>query len=262
MRAALRRVARAHRRYRESQGDFYAAGITYFTIFAMFPLLMIGFAAAGFVLAGQPGLLSEIDSRVKAVVPGDFASLATSLMDSAIASRTSVGVIGAATALWAGLSWMANLRTALSEMWQQPAAATGFLRTTLSDLAALVSAFLAILITIALTALADPVVRLAGPLRAVSLAASVAVAWLLFTWMIAKLPREPVSLRTAAQAGLVAAVGFEIFKQIGSVYLRLVLHSPAGAIFGPVLGLMVFAYVTARLILFATAWAATSSPAD
>jgi len=28
--------------------------------------------------------------------------------------------------------------------------------------------------------------------------------------------------------------------------------------FGPVLGLMVFAYITARLILFATAWAATS----
>jgi membrane protein len=40
-----------------------------------------------------------------------------------------------------------------------------------------------------------------------------------------------------------------------------VLHSPAGATFGPVLGLMVFAYVTARLLLFATAWAATTNPA-
>ena len=38
------------------------------------------------------------------------------------------------------------------------------------------------------------------------------------------------------------------------------LRSPAGATFGPVLGLMVFAYVTARLLLFATAWAATSDP--
>jgi membrane protein len=36
-------------------------------------------------------------------------------------------------------------------------------------------------------------------------------------------------------------------------------HGPAGATFGPVLGLMVFAYITARLILFATAWAATSA---
>ena len=64
-------------------------------------------------------------------------------------------------------------------------------------------------------------------------------------------------------AGLLAAVGFEIFKQVASIYLRVVLHGPAGTVFGPVLGLMVFAYMTARLVLFATAWAATdlSAPA-
>ncbi len=36
-------VMRAQERYRDSKGDFYAAGITYFTIFALFPLLMVGF---------------------------------------------------------------------------------------------------------------------------------------------------------------------------------------------------------------------------
>ena len=56
-----------------------------------------------------------------------------------------------------------------------------------------------------------------------------------------------------------AAVAFEIFKQVGSIYLRAVVTGPAGATFGPVVGLMVFAYITARLILFATAWAATSA---
>jgi membrane protein len=49
-----------------------------------------------------------------------------------------------------------------------------------------------------------------------------------------------------------------VFKQIASIYLRSVLKSPAAATFGPVLGAMVFAYITARLVLFATAWAATS----
>ena len=46
----LDRVMRAQERYQDSKGDFYAAGITYFTIFALFPLLMVGFAAGGFVL--------------------------------------------------------------------------------------------------------------------------------------------------------------------------------------------------------------------
>ena len=251
---------RAQRRYSTAHGDFYAAGISYFTLFAMFPLLMVGFATMGFVLAGQPALLSRIDAQVKASVPDDFAAVVTGLMDAAISSRTSIGVIGLAAALWAGLSWMNNLRTALSEMWQQHRATAGFIRAKASDLAALVSAFVAALLTLGLTGLADPAVRLAGGLRALSLLGSVLVAWLMFTWMIAKLPRQPVPLRAAAQAGLLAAVGFEIVKQLASVYLRVVLHGPAGVIFGPVLGLMVFAYVTARLVLFAAAWAATASP--
>jgi membrane protein len=33
-------------------------------------------------------------------------------------------------------------------------------------------------------------------------------------------------------------------------------------VFGPVLGLMVFAYVTGYLVLFATAWGATATPED
>jgi membrane protein len=76
--------------------------------------------------------------------------------------------------------------------------------------------------------------------------------------MIARLPRESVSFRSSVRAGLMAAVAFELFKLVGSIYLRAVVHGPAGATFGPVLGLMVFAYITARLVLFATAWAATS----
>ena len=50
-----------------------------------------------------------------------------------------------------------------------------------------------------------------------------------------------------------------MFKWVASIYLKSVLRSPAGATFGPVLGLMVFAYIAARLLLLATAWAATST---
>ena len=37
-------VVRAQQRYDTAKGDFCAAAVTYFTIFAMFPLLMVGFA--------------------------------------------------------------------------------------------------------------------------------------------------------------------------------------------------------------------------
>ena len=58
-------VMRAQGRYTDSKGDFYAAGITYFTIFALFPLLMVGFATGGFVMASRPVLLAEIESKIR-----------------------------------------------------------------------------------------------------------------------------------------------------------------------------------------------------
>ena len=252
----LDHAVRAQQRYDQSQGDFYAAGITYFTIFAMFPVLMVGFAVVGFVLARRPDRLAEIDSWVKAAVPGEFGEQIISLMDAAIASRTSVGVIGMATALYVGLLWMQRLRAALSQMWGQRFPPPGFLNTKVSDVIALVAAFVASLLTIGFGVLATSALRLAGSVRLGSMVVSILVAWLLFAVMIARLPHDPVPLRRCAGAGLLAAVGFEAFKQLGSIYLQAVLHSPAGAVFGPVLGLMVFAYMTARLVLFATAWAA------
>jgi membrane protein len=266
-------VMRAQGRYNDCKGDFYAAGITYYTIFALFPLLMVGFAIAGFVLASQPELLDDVEGRIRTTFSGDLGQQIITLMDSAIESRSTVGVIGLATAAWAGLGWMANLREALSQMWGMfRDEAPGFIRTKLSDLGALLSTFLAIVLTLALSALGNSSVMenvlkwlgfpdspvLSVVLRLASIAVSILVSWLLFTWIIARLPRESISVRSSVRAGLLAAVAFEVFKLVASIYLRSVLTGPAGATFGPVLGLMVFAYITSRLILFSTCWAATT----
>ena len=265
-------LMRANDRFNECKGNYFAAGLTYYTIFALFPVLMVGFAAGGFVLSHRPDLLGRLHNKVMAMVPGNLGQQVVDLMNSAIDARASVGVIGLVAAGWAGLSFMANLREALSEMWKQRGKPPGFVRTKLSDLAAMASTSVAIVATIALSVLAGatPMAKLLGwlgihnvpvldgILRAASVATSVLVSWLVFTWMIARLPRESISFASSLRAGLLAAIAFELFKLVASIYLKSVLHSPAGATFGPVLGLMVFAYITARLLLFATAWAATS----
>ncbi|MCV7077771.1 inner membrane protein YhjD [Mycobacterium szulgai] len=272
----LDHVFRAYSRFSQRRGGFFAAGLTYYTIFALFPLLMVSFSVVGFALSRNPKLIDAIHDRIKTSLSSALSQQLVDLMDSAIDARASVGAIGLVTAAWAGLGWMSHLRQALSEMWDQPVDTTGYVRTKLSDLAAMVGTFVVIVATLALSALghAAPmhaVLRWLGipefsvfdPIfRAVSLLISFLVSWLLFSWMIARLPRQPASIVTSLRAGLMAAIGYEVFKQVGSIYLGAVLRSPAGAAFGPVLGLMVFAYITSYLVLFATAWAATAAEKD
>lgn len=268
----LDHLVRAGGRYQRQKGDYYAAGITYFTILAIVPILMVAFAVAGFVLVGHPEWLTEIQNQVSKNMPGGLGETVNDLIESAVSARTSVGVLGLLGAAYAGLGWMANLRDALTAMWEHTHQAGNFVVTKLRDFAALLGLGLAMLVTFGLSALsngpvAQRVVEWLGVenitgvgvlLQIGSFAVGLAATWGLLSWVIARLPREPVTLRSALRAAFAAAIVFEIFRQVGAIYLSAISHGPAGVAFGPIIGLLVFSNLTARLILFATAWAATA----
>lgn len=267
----LDHLVRAGGRYSAQKGDYYAAGITYFSLLAIAPLLMVAFAVLGFVLAGNEGLITEVRDAIAGAVPPELNSLVTPLLDSAITSRGSVGIIGLVGALYSGLGWMANIRNALTAQWDQRHEPESFVRTKLVDLAALVGLGAALLVTGLLSVVGGAGTTFALELvgldtvpgaflvtRLLAIVLSVAATWAVFTWVIARLPREKVTGRSAVRAALGAALVFEVFKQVAGLYLTSVISGPAGAIFGTIIGLLVFVFITSRLLLFATAWAATA----
>ncbi|MEU0544590.1 inner membrane protein YhjD [Nocardia sp. NPDC005978] len=272
----LDHLVRTAGRYQRQRGDYYAAGITYFTVLSLFPLLMVGFAVAGFVLARDPELLNDIQAKIVENIPGAAGDQINDLITQAVDSRAGVGIIGLLAGAYAGLGWIANLRAALTEQWEQPAQDRNWALTKLSDLLALVGLFLAIGISLGLSVLASSgLIRtllkrfeiseapgVTVLLTVLSLVLAVLANWAVFVWIIARMPRHPVTLRSAARAALIAAVVFELLKQLSSLVLRSVVNGPAGVTFGPIIGLMVFSYFTARIILFATAWAATATEND
>ncbi|MFD6159520.1 inner membrane protein YhjD [Nocardia sp. NPDC060256] len=269
----LDHLVRAGGRYQRQRGDYYAAGITYFTVLSLFPLLMVAFAIAGFVLSSHPEMLSELQTKIVDNIPGSLGEQLNELIDKAVESRGTVGIIGLLAGIWSGLGWMANLRAALTEQWEQKSEDQNWFMAKLSDLGALLGLGLAFVVSLGLSALASstlgarlliglglshlPGARLLLALGSILL--GFLASWAVFAWIIARLPREPVTLASAAKAAALAALVFEVFKFVASIYLQKVLSSPAGAAFGSIIGLMVFSYVTYRIILFATAWAATAS---
>ncbi|GAB3684145.1 inner membrane protein YhjD [Saccharopolyspora tripterygii] len=269
----LDRLIRAAGRYQQQYGDYYAAAITYFSVLALVPLLMIAFAVAGFVLSGNPELLTNLKNSITSAVPSPAMSdMLNRVVDQAIKQAGAVGIIGLLTALYSGLGWMTNLREALTAQWTQISEPQPMLKRMGSDLASLLGLGLAMALSFGISALGGGVGRLlldaagfersvlAGVLlRVLSILLSLLAGWLVFTWVLARLPRKPVTLRSAVWGALFAALGFEVLKQVGVIYLNSVTNSPAGAAFGPILGLLVFANLISRFILFVTAWTASSA---
>ena len=267
---ALDHVVRAATRYTEKHGDHYAAAITYFSILALVPLIMIGFAGAAFVLVNNEELLNQLRGAILSGAPQGTGDLLTGVVDQAIAQRRTVGVIGLLGALYSGLGWMGNLREALSEQWDQRDEPPAILKKYAGDLLAMVGLFLALVLSFAVTAigggLSKTILSFLGLegfwwaralLTIVSLLLTLGANWLVFVWILARLPREPVTLRSAARAAIIGAIGFVILQQAMNYYIGSVTGSPAGAAFGPIIGLLVFANFVSRFILFVTAWAAT-----
>jgi membrane protein len=266
----LDHLVRASVRYAEKHGNHYAAAITYFSVLTLVPVLMMAFAVAGYVLAGDPHLLAQLEGVMTSSVPPVLADTVSSIVDSAIGQRDTVGVLGLVLALLSGLWWTGNLREALSEQWDQRRPAVPLLRRYLADVLAMMGLALAVVLSLAITAvgtgMSGMVVHLLGLGRArltefvvllVGVVLTFLAEWVVLVWIVARLPREPVELRGAVRAAALGALGLVVLQQVMSVYLARVTTSPAGIAFGPILGLLVFINVVARLILFVTAWSAT-----
>ena len=95
------------------------------------PPLVIAFAVAAFVLAGNDALLTDLRESISASVPPGLLDTLNEVIIEAIESRAGVGILGLLGALYSGLGWMSNLREALAAQWEQPHEADSFARSPL-----------------------------------------------------------------------------------------------------------------------------------
>ncbi|MBA0128115.1 inner membrane protein YhjD [Haloechinothrix sp. YIM 98757] len=269
---AIDHLVRAKEAFGDRYGTHYAAAITYFSVLSLVPILMVGFAIAGYILAADPTLLADLQSRLQRAAPVGLRETVGEVVETAVDSRATVGVLGLATALYSGIGWMRNLRDALTAQWGQERKKRPLLKGTARDLLALLGLGFALIVSFALTTAgstaANSLLTLIGleddlpariGLTTLMTVLSLAANWLVFLWVIARLPRERVTLRSAVKGALIAAVGFEVLKQIASLFIASVMSSPTGALFGPIIGLLVFANLVSRFLLFVTAWTATAT---
>jgi membrane protein len=260
----LDHLIRANDAFTERYGNHYAAAITYFSVLSVFPLFMVAFAVFGLAVNHDKTIIDKITSGINNSVPEGLRGLVTSIVDGAVNSGSGIGIFGLLIALYSGVGWMSNLRDALTAQWGQQKQPQPFVKQTFKDLVALIGLGVALGVSFALTAIGGGVVHLENAgwakflLQVATIILGLLANTLVFVWVIARLPRERVALRSAVKGAVVAAIGFVVLQQVGSIYLASVTKSPSAALFGPVIGLLVFANLVSRFLLLITAWTATA----
>lgn len=268
----LDHVLRMQDRYTEQGGNQYAAGITYFSVMTIFPLMMLVLAVMAMILAGNEKLLNEVMDKVATMGDGNMGEVLQTIIEQSIEQRKSVFSIGLLLALWTGLGWIAHLRLGVSEMWKVSGKADGFVSGKVKDLIGLLGLLVSLIGAFAITTIGNSglttqLLDMAGlsdvpGIRYITFAVALLVALIanfcVFFWMILYLPRTKVPRGSAVKAAIIGAVLFEVFKQFATMFFSKALSNPAGAAFGPVIGVMVLMYFIWRILLYCSAWAATT----
>ena len=259
-------LIRATERFNDRLGNQFGAAITYFSFLSMIPILMVSFAAGGFVLASHPMLLQDIfDKILQNISDPTLAATLKNTINTAVQQRTTVGLVGLAVALYSGINWMGNLREAIRaqsrDVWERsPQDQEKFWVKYLRDFISLIGLLIALIVTLSITSVAgsaqqmiisalhlNSIEWLKPTWRLIGLAISIFANYLLFFWI---------------RGTFLAAIGFEVIKIVMTYTLPSLMKSPSGAAFGSVLGLMAFFYFFARLTLFCAAWIATAEYKD
>jgi membrane protein len=253
-----------------NNGNQYAAAITYFSFLALFPLLLLAVSITGFVLHSDPSTEQAFFNHLTDNIPGALGQTFKSSLQAAIKSRTGLGIVGLAGVLYTGLGWIGNLRAAIDGVWGRSPAKVNFIKVRLLNLVVLaglgIGTVLSLGLTVIGTSLTDQILRAFGVddlpgahalLKLLGIAIAVIGDMIIFWWLLIRLPQMDVPGRVAFQGALLAAVGFEVLKIVGTYTVAHTANSPTAGPFAGLLAVLIWIQLVARWMLFACAWTAT-----
>ena len=273
-RPVLDHAVRTVEHYTSVNGNQQAAGATYFAFLSVFPVLALAFFTVGWIAKvypdAQDSLLEAIDQVLPGLVGGGENEIS---LDDVQSSAGTVGLLGLAGVLYAGLGWLSSLRTALIVLFQEPERLhPNFVIGKLRDLTTLVVLGTVLMASVAISGV---VTRLSGTLlewlglestsgwllAALAVLLGVVASTVLFFLMFRMLARPPTPTRSLAGGALLGAVGFELLKQLSGLLLAGTRGQPAFQAFGIALILLVWINYFSKVVLLSAAWAHQSPAA-
>jgi membrane protein len=274
----LDHVMRTLEHYGAVNGNAQAGAVTFFGFLSFFPILALGFFVIGLLAQLYPDLKDQMVVEINKLVPGVIGSDPGQIKLSTIESYSgTLGIVGLVVVVYAGLGWLSGMRQALEVMFVVPRQEKpNFLVGKLRDLGTLALVGLTLTVSVALSAAVTgfsglilgwfgidsaalvPTVLVSLIGHALAIAASTVLLLAMFRLLVAEshLPRGAL-----VRGALLGAVGFELLKIGANLLLKQTQGNPAFQVFGVTLILLIWINYFSRLVMYAAAWAYTSTTA-
>ncbi|MDQ4065328.1 MAG: YihY/virulence factor BrkB family protein [Actinomycetota bacterium] len=239
---------RTFKRFGEDEGPTFAAALTYFTFFSIFPLLLFATAALGYITFGNEALQDRLIQSGLSTIPILKDALTPDGLEIIQKNKGSIALTGAALALYTGTGAIAALNHALNQI-NHVEKERNFLQKRLVAVVWLGVLGLAALASLALSVASGALPGIAATI--LGAIGAIAVSTGLFATAFRFLTTKQQSWRDVLPGAFVAAIGFEILKQVGSWFIE---RGDAGrnATFGAFAGaaaLLIASYLISQIVL-------------
>lgn len=241
----LATALRVQARFGEVHGGYLASAVTLTAFVSLFPLLLAVIGVVGLLSAGADDLAGQVVRRIG--LTGDAARLLRETFATAEESGRAASVVGLLGLLWTGLGLVAAFQFAFDAVWQISGRG---IKDKLFGLVWLAGAGLIFVTSfVATTALR----WLPGPSWPVGVSLTFGVGVALWLWTFRALTNRDVGWRAFLPGAVLAAVGLEVLKVVGAVYVPRVVGSSSalyGSI-GVVFAILAWLLIFGRLVLYA-----------
>lgn len=270
-------LLRANERFTERLGNQFGAAITYFSVLAIVPILMLAVAIVGIVLGQVPALRQQATQTITDLLsqaPKDVADQVDKVIGTYLDNYAAIGIVGLLSAVYAGSNWIGNLKSAVRAQWRPDFDEPEQKRMIVLEILVNFGILLSLLVLVAVTGAVSSVATTASSLvsgllgldqipggvvlvRVAPVVISIGVGWVLFMFVYQVMPQNPVTLRTRMRGALIGAIGLAALQYLTGILFSTFANNTAAKTFGPIIVLMLFLNLFARLILFVAAWIAT-----
>lgn len=238
----------------DDHGVYLSVLITYYGFLALFPMLMLLISALGFVLEGQP----ELRRQILATAIGQFPVIGTQISREGFGGSTTALVVGALVAVWAAVRASQATLHMMNICWAVPRhQRPDPIRSPIRALPLIAIAGLMLVGTTVGTVLTTEAGAYGVELRRivpyVVVVISFVVAVLVFSLGMWVGTSYPLNFSQVLPGALVAAVGWLLLQRFGITYANQIVSRTGDTygVFAVVLGLLVFIFVAAQLVVFA-----------